>query len=145
MPYYFTILKDLNLVYKKLAGTYSDDDALSADAEWQIIRAKWDCNTYDMLHDYLDVEEYTVSLKAVRRIADKHKVVSEHQALAAKKLAFVTHPGIAFGTARLYQAQVDSSEMEVEVFSDLASACDWLEIDALDLDRGLVTASRKHE
>lgn len=132
MNYSFAVHHELKLVYKRVWGIHTDEDAESAMEYWSALSDYSDIYNYCELHDLSAVTDYRVSSNFIKSQAST--VVSRRIARSSppKKSVCVVPSKIAYGMGRMYSALIDRSEEEFTVFYKINDACEWLELSEQD-------------
>ena len=76
--------------------------------------------------DLTRLEGIQLSSEDVLKLANRRRAFNPNDIWV--KTAFLATSPLAFGVARLYEQLLNSSRIEVRVFSDLESAADWLAV-----------------
>ena len=123
----FRIHHDLRLVYKKVWGSYGDEQSVASHTEWdRICRTEPAVGDYNELQDLTQVTEYDVSIDQIRALAERYEEAwktGEHQ---PKRLAYVVPSPLAYGTGRVYGSLMATTGITFRVFNSLPDATQWL-------------------
>ena len=76
--------------------------------------------------DLTRLEGIQLSSDDVSELANRRRAFNPNEVRV--KSAFLASSPLAFGAARMYEQLLNSSRIEVRVFSDLESAADWLAV-----------------
>ena len=132
MSYEYHIHHDHRLVYKKVWGSYTDEDSRVAHEYWDQIRKTGDINDYSELQDLTEVVDYGISVDQMKALALRYREESEQRKAAGKpsnkKIAYVVPSRLAYGTARIYGALIEETGMTFRVFDALEDGCEWLQL-----------------
>lgn len=123
MSFSFTFHDDLHLVYKRVWGSYGDEDSTAAHAFWDSVNSG-KVGQYDELQDLTAVTDYRLSIEKMRALALHYQ--NRFDARICKKIAYVAPNDAAFGTGRVYSSEVVETELNFNVFRSLAEAAAWL-------------------
>jgi len=129
MPIEYHILKEKKLVIAKGSGVVTGTDifehlnSLAEDDRYSAPMKK--------LVDYRFIDSIEVTPNEASVIARK-KILQESRFLD-ERCAFVAPDNLSYGTSRVHQALVESTDVEAEVFRKIEDALAWLDI-TLDAD-----------
>lgn len=122
MPIRVEIDPILRLRIISFEGAVSDDDLLAFFPRY------WKSPDYDpLLDEFYDdsgVSEVTISGSGVRKLAEIN--LEMHLEAPGVKVAVYAPSDVAFGLNRMYQALVEPTASEMQVFRDRDEALDWL-------------------
>ena len=77
------------------------------------------------LVDYRQIEDIQISAADALQVASVKKELQK--VFVAEKCAFISPGDLTFGTARVHQSLLASSDIDTEVFRSEEEALDWLE------------------
>lgn len=125
MPY--TIEMDLNQrrVWFKALGVYSQADAFQSIQD-MLNHPHFEAG-FDVLVDMSEVQDVSLWGADVRDKVEFDRTLID--SIGAAKWAFVAPTDLVFGLARMYQALMDDSPIQVNTFRDLHAAQAWLDTD----------------
>ena len=131
MPIEYDIIGDKQLVLAKGSGVVTGNDVirhldrLAADNRYKVPMKK--------LVDYRSIDSINISPEEAEEIAQKKQTLSS--TFRGERCAFVSPGDLTYGTSRVHQALVDSTEVDTKVFRRMEDAIDWLDI-TLDMRNG---------
>ena len=131
MPIEYDIIGDKQLVLAKGSGVVTGNDVirhldrLAADNRYTVPMKK--------LVDYRSIDSINISPEEAEEIAQKKQTLSS--TFRGERCAFVSPGDLTYGTSRVHQALVDSTEVDTKVFRRIEDAIDWLDI-TLDMRNG---------
>lgn len=128
MNYSFIVHDDLQLVYKRVWGIYTDEDAKAAMEDWTKLSDGKEIYNYTELHDLSEVTDYQLSSRFIKSLACTVVGRRKGRSSPPKKTGCVVPSKVAYGMGRMYSALVDQSEEEFMVFYTMVEACEWLEL-----------------
>jgi hypothetical protein len=132
MPYEYIVHHKYKLVYKKVWGSYTDEDSALAHEYWDVLSTQGSIGTYDELQDLSEVTRYGVSVRHIENLAAHYRELAEAGKDAGnfkpKKIAYIIPSPTAFGTGRIYGSLVEDTGLNFTVFDAVEKACDWLEL-----------------
>ena len=124
MPIEYDIIEDKRLVLAKGSGVVTATDvirhldSLAADDRYTSPMKK--------LVDYSSIDTIDVSPEEAVAIALKKDTFSDK--FQGERCAFVSPGDITYGTSRVHQSLVDSSDINTAVFRQIEKALDWLDV-----------------
>ena len=130
MPIEFNIIEDQKLVVAKGSGVITGIDvikhldSLAADDRYQSPMKK--------IVDYRSIENINISPDEAVKIALKKDTLSKK--FRGEKCAFVSPEDATYGSSRVHQSLVDSSDIDTAVFREIGKAINWLNV---TLDKNL--------
>ncbi len=133
MAYSFTFHHDLNLVYKRVWGSYGNEDSKRAHEYWDVA-SQGEVGKFNELQDLREVTDYGVSADQIRSLAEHYEDAWNAGDRTYKRMAYVAPSPVVFGTGRIYSTLISSTGLNFQVFESINEAADWLEISAVDLD-----------
>ncbi len=133
MSYSFTFFPELNLVYKRVWGSYQDVDSKSAHTYWDTVN-QGEVGGYNELQDLREVNDYGISLTQIRSLANHYESGWQQEGSdKAKKMAYVAPSPIVFGTGRVYSTLISTTGINFKVFESIDDAAIWLGLSKSDL------------
>jgi hypothetical protein len=130
MTFRYKIFKNLKFIYAKAEGTLTDDDLnshldqLLEDPDYTAPMLK--------LVDQRNVKSYGLTNKQAEQFAIKKSTLANR--FFHEKCAILVASDLGFGVARIHQALMDESGIEIEVFRNLEDAKKWLGVSLSDED-----------
>ena len=124
MPIEYDIIEDKKLVMAKGSGVVTGSDviahldALAADERYTAPMKK--------VIDYRFIENINISPEEAVSIALKKDTFSDK--FHKERCAFVSPGALTYGTSRVHQSLVDSSNINTGVFRQIEEALDWLDV-----------------
>ena len=122
MPIDYDIIEDKKIVVAKGSGVVTGTDviihldSLAADARYAAPMKK--------IIDYRSIESIDISPEDAVTIALKKDTFSKK--FHGEKCAFVSPGTVTYGTSRVHQSLVNSTDITTAVFKHIEEALDWL-------------------
>jgi hypothetical protein len=130
MTFRYKIFKDLKFIYAKAEGTLTADD-LDNHLD-QLVKDPDYIPPMLKLVDQRNVKAYGLTNKQAEQFAMKKASLDNR--FRNEKCAILVASDLGFGVARIHQAFLDESAIQIEVFRSLGNAKKWLDVNISDED-----------
>ena len=124
MPITFSINQKGGYLVAQYQGALTDEELLN---EWQAYLHNFSSiQGINQLADFSDADLSGLTATGIQALADYFIFICKKYNITSMKIAIYAHQAVSFGLSRMYEALVNETGVDIEVFQDQAKALQWL-------------------